>query len=223
MKNISDIRKSWFLKQVEKLKLSGVTYVEIANKLDVKPQYLTPIIKGDRGAAEKFVLKFCEVFDINHNDLLQEYKTHETSPPQKVVESQADDGFGIPLIPIEPTDYPSKQLQRESVGVDRYNVPEFNMRGVRYLVRYYGSSMYPKYITGDLLACRPVKDLNFFQYGKVYVLDTEQGAIVKRLYEGKSSDFIECRSDNKDDYPTFQIPKTSIKSLAIVVGVIRVE
>lgn len=232
MQNISDIRKKWFLEQVEKLKVSGVTYAEIASKLGVKAQYLTPIIKGDRGAAEKFVSKFCEAFDINHNDLLQRYKTYESEPPNIEVVSQPKPNKkielnqdGIPLIPIEAiAGYGKGDVTvLDSEIRERYHVPEFSVRGVKYLIRVSGSSMYPKYSNGDVLACKPITDVSFFQWGKVYVLDTDQGALVKRLYEGKNDDCIECRSDNKEHYPAFQILKTSIRSISIVVGVIRIE
>ena len=40
--------------------------------------------------------------------------------------------------------------------------------------------MQPKYNSGDLVACRVVPLGTFFQWNKVYVLDTEQGALIKR-------------------------------------------
>jgi len=91
------------------------------------------------------------------------------------------------------------------------------------LIRVSGNSMYPKYSNGDILACKPISDISFFQWGKAYVLDTDQGAIVKRLFEGKDDSSIECRSDNKEHYPAFQIPKLSIRNISIVVGVIRLD
>lgn len=105
-----------------------------------------------------------------------------------------------------------------------YRIPELEGKGVKYLIRVSGSSMYPKYSNGDLLACKPLSDKSFFQWGKPYVLDTEQGAIVKRLFPCKEDDdCLECHSDNITHYPPFKIPKESIRSIAIVVGVIRLE
>jgi phage repressor protein C with HTH and peptisase S24 domain len=60
------------------------------------------------------------------------------------------------------------------------------------------------------------------QWGKVYVLDTDQGPLVKRLYEC-SPDELECRSENYEKYPPFKILKESIRRIAIVVGVLRLE
>src|SRR5690606_21151643 len=98
----------------------------------------------------------------------------------------------------------------------------FTQKGVEYIIRVSGSSMYPKYSSGDLLGCKTVKDTSFFQWGKIYVLDTDQGSMVKRLFPADKEECLECRSDNKD-YPPFTIYKSSIYNIAIVVGVLRLE
>lgn len=218
--NISEIRKQWFIEQAETLKASGITYAEMSDKLGVLPQYLNGILNGDRGASEKLVMKFCSLFNINQNSLYSRIKGYDE---HVAVESNLREG--TPLIPIEAV----AGYGRGDVTVldseikERYSVPEFDVRGVKFLIRVSGSSMYPKYSNGDVLACRPITDVTFFQWGKVYVLDTDQGAIVKRLFPGDTDTKIECRSDNKEHYPPFQMFKTSIRSVFIVVGVIRLE
>jgi len=231
--NISEIRKQWFIEQVEKLKDSGLTYAEIAGKLSVLPQFLNNIIKGNRSASEKFVSKFCDVFDINQNDLFNRQKVYNPNPAQITLASEPTKHIkielnpdGIPLIPIEAVAgfmLKGDASVMEYEVTEHYLVPEFNANGVKYLIRVSGSSMYPKYSNGDILACRPITDTTFFQWGKVYVLDTDQGALVKRLFEGKDDSSIECRSDNKEHYPSFKINKTSIRTVSIVVGVIRLD
>lgn len=140
--------------------------------------------------------------------------------------NETEERKGFPLIPIEAMAGYGKgdnQVMQYDVS-SGYNIPELEGRGVEYLIRVSGSSMYPKYSNGDLLACKPLKDLSFFQWGKPYVLDTEQGAIVKRLFQcDDNNEFLECVSDNKVFYPSFKIPKASVRAVAIVVGVIRLE
>lgn len=132
----------------------------------------------------------------------------------------------IPLIPIEAmADFGREEQQiAEYDNSNGYKIPELEGKGVKYFIRVSGSSMYPKYSNGDLLACKPLHDLSFFQWGKTYVLDTEQGAVVKRLFPcTDNEEYLECHSDNKDHYPPFKIPKTSVKAVSIVVGVITLE
>ena len=106
---------------------------------------------------------------------------------------------------------------------EQYVIPEFEQRGAEFIIRVSGSSMYPKYSNGDLLGCKKIKDILFFQWGKIYVLDTSQGTLVKRVYEHENDDFVMLVSDNKTVYPPFPMPKSDIRSLSIVVGVIRLE
>ncbi len=133
---------------------------------------------------------------------------------------------GLPLIPIEAiAGLPSV----DNIGVlfencEHYLIPEFEKIGVDYMIRVSGSSMYPKYSNGDILACRFVKDVLFFQWGKIYVIDSSQGALVKRVFQDESNpDNLILVSDNREHYPPFSFPKSDIRSLSIVVGVVRLE
>lgn len=78
-----------------------------------------------------------------------------------------------------------------------------------------GDSMSPKYESGDEIACRWIDQTRFIQWGKIHVLDTTQGIIVKKVYD--DGDKIRCVSINPD-YPAFSIPKEDIYSMSIVIG-----
>ena len=140
-------------------------------------------------------------------------------------DSAADKQKALPLIPFEAL---AGYLSTDNEGVrledcERYVIPEFDRRGAEFIIRVSGSSMYPKYSNGDLLGCKKIENILFFQWGKIYVLDTSQGALVKRVYEHENKDFVMLVSDNKDVYPPFPIPKSDIRSLSIVVGGVRLE
>lgn len=81
-----------------------------------------------------------------------------------------------------------------------------------------GDSMAPDFLSGDELACTFVSESSFIQWGRVHVLDTAQGIVLKRIFNQKES--ILCRSINQE-YPDFDIPKNEIYHLAVVVGLIR--
>lgn len=133
---------------------------------------------------------------------------------------------GLPLIPYDViAGYMSEDIEGVSLSsCEQYSIPELNHKGAEYLIRVSGSSMYPKYSNGDLLACKKIRDIMFFQWGKVYVIDSSQGPLIKRVFEDKAdSNNIICVSDNKENYPPFTLPKSDIRSLSMVVGVIRIE
>ena len=130
-------------------------------------------------------------------------------------------GEGIPLIPINAMAgvFMGEQVVLE-LECDRYVVPAF--KDAEFLITVKGSSMIPKYYSGDIVACKRMPLDTFFQWNKVYVLDTEQGPLIKRVKKGTSDDTITIFSDNPS-YEPFELPRTKIYHIALVVGVIRLE
>ena len=104
---------------------------------------------------------------------------------------------------------------------ERYVVPAFN--GADFLIPVKGNSMNPTYLSGDIVACQrvPMAGL-FFQWNKPYVLDTAQGAIIKRIKPGSDKQHVLIVSDNKD-YDPFELPCEDIYAVALVIGIIRLE
>ncbi|WP_255491294.1 helix-turn-helix transcriptional regulator [Dysgonomonas sp. ZJ279] len=81
-----------------------------------------------------------------------------------------------------------------------------------------GDSMLPEYHSGDELACVYIKDTSFVQWGRIHVVDTAQGILVKRIFDG--GDCIICKSDNPD-YPEFKVSKSEFYNVALVIGMLR--
>jgi phage repressor protein C with HTH and peptisase S24 domain len=126
---------------------------------------------------------------------------------------------GIPLIPINAmAAFGNGDLSAFEYQCERFVVPTF--KDAEFLIGVRGSSMYPKYSSGDIVACKKVPLDTFFQWNKVYVLDTEQGALIKRVKPGVDNEHILIVSDNKE-YNPFELCICKIRSLAIVLGVIR--
>ena len=106
---------------------------------------------------------------------------------------------------------------------ERYVIPSFKGLKIDFMIKVNGSSMYPKYNSGDVVACRSIDELLYLQWNKVYVIDTvTNGVMIKRVKKGTDEASITLKSDNKD-YDDFSIPRTDIRNIALVVGVIRLE
>ena len=104
-----------------------------------------------------------------------------------------------------------------------YIVPKFRYHQVDFMIEISGSSMYPKYNSGDVVACTILRDGAFIQWNKCHIVATrEQGILCKRLMPGSSEDCLKMVSDN-ENYPPFEVPKSDITGIALVVGVIRLE
>ena len=74
---------------------------------------------------------------------------------------------------------------------------------------------------GDILACRRVREARNIQWGKVYVIDSEEGTMVKRLKTSDDEECILCCSDNAE-YDPIRIRKGEIRQIALV-GQHRIE
>jgi repressor LexA len=106
---------------------------------------------------------------------------------------------------------------------DYYVIPKFKHKQIDFMIEVEGSSMYPKYNSGDIVACRIINEKNFIQWNKTHVVGTrDQGIIIKRLKQGKNEKTLLMVSDN-DQYDPFEVRREDITGVAIVVGVIRLE
>jgi len=88
-----------------------------------------------------------------------------------------------------------------------------------YTILVKGDSMEPEFRSGDEVACIKLKPNTFLQWGRVHVLDTVQGIIIKRIYDNEDS--ILCKSENVDLYKDFSIPKDEVFGIGLVIGMIR--
>ena len=145
-------------------------------------------------------------------------------PTNTGIEANNLGNAGIPLIPIDAmAGFGTGAVQVMHYDTSKYIVPEFSELNVDFMIRVKGSSMVPKYNSGDLVACKKlvITDI-FFQWNKVYVLDTEQGALIKRVKKGSRDNYILLISDNQN-YDPFELHLSKIFAVALVVGVIRLE
>ena len=131
---------------------------------------------------------------------------------------------GIPLIPLDAiAGFPADGSGRAYIeDCERYVIPEFQNKGADFLIRVSGDSMVPLYYSGDLLACHKITDIRFFQWGTIYVLETSQGVLVKRVQESaEHDDCILCVSINDTVHKPFLLPRDDIRSLNTIVGLVR--
>lgn len=81
-----------------------------------------------------------------------------------------------------------------------------------------GDSMEPTLRSGDTIACEWLHDSTEFVHNRIYVLDTAEGAVVKRVE--RKGNTLHCHSDNLE-YPDFDVPVDIVLRSARVVGLVR--
>lgn len=78
------------------------------------------------------------------------------------------------------------------------------VRGAQYAMQVVGDSMEPEYPNGSRILMKKINEEIFVEWGKVYVLDTENGALLKKIRKTEKADVIECVSLNPK-YDSFEI------------------
>ena len=186
------------------------------------------ILQQNNGISEDNIARFLAYApDVNIEWLITgegPMLSHPTPPTTPTKPTSHPSTSGIPLIPLDAV----AGFPAESGGgvrledCERYVIPEFENKGANFLIRVSGDSMVPLYYSGDLLACRKITDIRFFQWGTVYVLETSQGVLVKRVQESVDhADSILCVSENSSVHHPFLLPRDDIRSLSIIVGLVR--
>lgn len=144
-----------------------------------------------------------------------DYSSHIHKLPEGCTE-------GIPLIPASAMAGAfTSDISVMEYECEHYIIPDF--KGADFLIRVKGDSMQSTYYSGDLVACQKISmnDI-FFQWNKTYVLDTDQGPLIKRVLPSQNNNSILIVSDN-ENYPPFELDKSQLHAIALVRGIIRLE
>lgn len=85
------------------------------------------------------------------------------------------------------------------------------VKGASFAIRISGDSMSPEYPNGSTVLIKEVDADVFVEWGKVYVLSTKNGAIIKEVHKTEDENVIECHSLNPDPkYQPYRINKKNI-------------
>lgn len=203
---------------------------QFAQMIGITPQGLSSWIARKTYDIERIYSK-CVGLSANwlltgEGKMIKESKDDNIKQSEILIKKVEDNSnAGIPLIPIDAiAGFPATDSTCAYIeSCDRYIIPEFQNRGADFLIRVSGDSMTPLYYSGDLIACHKIDDIRFFQWGTVYVLETSQGVLVKRVMEStEHNDCILCASENGTIHRPFLLPKNDIRSMSTIVGLIRI-
>jgi phage repressor protein C with HTH and peptisase S24 domain len=201
------------------LEYKNISKAEFGRLIGVSSAYISSMRKSIQpDKAESIALKFPE---LNMKWLL-------TGNGQMLIDKEVRfreaKGMVLPLVPFTAMGGYNEDNWTAFVNTcPLYAVPDIKIPA-DFLIRVGGDSMNPVYCEGDLLVCRMIQELLFFQWGKTYVVDTSQGVMVKNVYEDKDNpENILLVSENSEKYPPFAIPRKDIRKIALVVGSLRIR
>lgn len=99
-------------------------------------------------------------------------------------------------------------------------------------MRVQGDSMSPEYKSGSIVALRQINDQRIIMYGEDYVVETDEIRVIKRLQRADDPAYLMACSVNQDQWESgpmkghlihepFEIPRSSIRRLFLVLGEVR--
>ena len=201
---------------IERVKFStGLKQAEIAERLGVKSTYLSDMINGRVPLTDNICQKIFELFhvDVLGND--SEEPIFKETPLY-----YGGEDFEMPTyVPLLPISAQGGSLNDFIVSVkdnecERVISP---IKGADFAMTVAGDSMSPEYPSGSQILIKKINERAFIDWGKVYVLDTCNGSVIKRIFptDDKDPNKVKCVSINPD-YPPFEV------SFEDVYGVYRV-
>lgn len=143
----------------------------------------------------------------------------DTSAPAAPSSVQEEEDNRVPLIPFEAQGGNLDGFARNGVTLAQCDTINSPFKGAQFAISVNGQSMYPNYPSGCLLFIS--KNMaDWVEWGKVYVLDTENGIVVKQLVPSElGDDFVCCKSfNNAPEFAPFNVPKSTIFGVYRVVG-----
>jgi phage repressor protein C with HTH and peptisase S24 domain len=127
----------------------------------------------------------------------------------------------LPLIPTTAFAGYGTLAYEDLIVEDYYIIREFC--NADFLLRVKGDSMAPRFKSGDIIACKKIDEITFWQWHCIYAICTKsQGVLIKRVEKGTDSESL-CLVSENPKYAPFQLPKDDILAVALVLGAIIIE
>lgn len=135
-----------------------------------------------------------------------------------------EDGLPQESILVIPTGARGGTLGDFAESVSEYECERIvsPVRGADYAMLITGDSMSPEYPSGAQIIIKRVNEQAFIEWGKVYVLDTDNGAIVKQVRKTSDPEVVECVSLNPA-YQPFEVPVKYIRGWYRVLMVLSLK
>ena len=198
---------------------------EVAGRLGITQGALSKIKNGMMIPSDELAERIAKVWSVdNFREKAEEARREDTLKVLRSAQQreEVDSISYTKTRPRLPVSAAAGSLAEYSQGVLREQCEQMpiirNFPDYDYTMFIKGNSMEPKYESGDEIAIKKADYI--IEWGKDYVLDTQDGVIFKKIYEDGEN--IRCVSYNHEEYPDFLVPKSIIYGYYKFVGLVRV-
>lgn len=136
----------------------------------------------------------------------ERYLTDSLIARIKAVMNQMEGGETADTIPVIPVEAMAGTLKEFFQSVNEYDCERMvsPVKGADYAIKVNGDSMSPEIPNGSHILLKRINEEQFVEWGKIFCLDTANGAVIKRIFPTDDPGVIECRSINPE-YPAFRV------------------
>lgn len=158
---------------------------------------------------------FAEILDVNYPGLISAFNGNEKYLTDSLVAKAVALASAVPeaegpafRVPLVPTEAHAGSLTGFAESINDYDCETIvsPVRGASFAIQVTGESMSPAYPSGARILCQRIDEAAFIEWGKVYLLDTVNGAILKQVRKADTPDRVVCHSLNPaPEYAPFEI------------------
>ena len=186
----------------------GKSYNAISKELNLKtPQVFYDIKAGKSSVSYELARVIQDKFLISSAWLLTgEGEMLRGNEAEGVVVAGRKSEDEVSLVPLLPIAAQGGSLNDFVVSV-KENDCEWvvsPIRGADFAMPVAGDSMAPEYPAGSQIFIKKINERAFIDWGKVYVLDTCNGSVIKRVFPSDNAEKVKCVSINPE-YPPFEV------------------
>lgn len=221
-----NVRHKCIIKAYKHLRSIGKvhTKTDVANIMHASRSNVTAALNGDSkfltdNFLERFNVAFGNTFNIKwlmtgEGDMLSSTSSAQPQPSVKNERVADDEAYKVPLVPISAL---AGSLNDFSLSVKRDDCETVisPIKDIDMAIKISGDSMEPEYPSDSQVFVKKINERAFLEWGRVYVLNTCNGIVIKRLMPTNDPNTVLCESINPK-YPPFEV------NLENVNGVYRV-
>lgn len=206
---------------------------EFARAVNTSPQTITNWI--NRGISKDGLLSINKAFPSLNREWLLTGKGEMLKQPVDEIreatqeeleelrnEIEAGRASVVPLIPASAFAGSVNGISPESIKREQCELITSPVAGAEYAIPITGDSMEPDYPDGSTAYIKRINEQAFIPWGHVVILDTENGAFIKRILPDENDKRYVWAYSINPNYPPMHIPKSSIFRIFRVLGTSRI-
>jgi phage repressor protein C with HTH and peptisase S24 domain len=193
------------------IKLHGFTQADFADKIGVTRGYIQQLVSKVH-LTDDVIERMCTVLEIK-KDVFDVPKNLVAEESVQYIKKQQ----GVPYYDVDAAASNVETFDDKPETVTAYiTIPSF--QDCNFYVNIFGHSMYPKYCSGEIIACKKIEHHSYLPFGEAFLIKLKDGnRYVKYIRKGSDKSSWLLVSEN-EKYDPFEVHIDMVDSVYIIKG-----